>query len=72
MTSTLARHRRSARESTFALTQAQQAAMEAMIATDPVAQQHPELARQLAADAGLPISEPRRGLATLLHSNQRG
>lgn len=72
MTSILARHRRSASESTLTLTQAQQVAMEVMVAIDPVAQANPELARQLAADAGFPITEPRKGLATLLHSNKRG
>lgn len=72
MTSTLARHRRNARDDTYAMTRAQQVAVELMIATDPVAQQHPDLACQLAAEAGFPISEPRKGLATLLHSSKRG
>lgn len=70
MTSILARHRRSAREGSFTMTRAQQAFVDLTIATDPAAQRYPDLARQIAADHGFPISEPAPGLASMLHKTR--
>lgn len=72
MTTILAHHRRKAQQNTFTMTRAQQSVVELMLALDPLAQQHPDLAHQIAADAGFPVKAPRPGLAELLDREKRG
>jgi hypothetical protein len=69
--SILARHRAAALEGTHTMSLAQKAAVEATLATDPIARAHPEIAAELVAAEGMPISKPRPGLAALLQSERQ-
>lgn len=71
MKSILARHRAAALEGTHTMSLAQKVAVEAILAADPIARAHPEIAAELAAAEGIPISKPRPGLAALLQKEGR-